>query len=106
MIRSIAFALLAAGHAAFAQGGSAIINLVMPPPGGEGYTAALGMKFDAFDMTELEWETSLDRERGRKDTKRDPFRANPRMAFGIRKIESHDDGIREGQRAFYFAFSL
>ena len=43
MIRSIAIAVLialaAAGQEAFAQGGSAIITLIMPPPGGEGYTA-------------------------------------------------------------------
>lgn len=43
MIRSITIAILialaAAGPEAFAQGGSAIITLIMPPPGGEGYTA-------------------------------------------------------------------
>jgi hypothetical protein len=147
------------------------------------YTAALGMKLDAFDMLELEWERSLDEERVRSDAKWDPvrvtgvsgmfliyrmsvgwledesghrsethvsqtlefdmlrlhrmlrrisltdyasapramdagypfrktrvwgipFRANPRLAIGTRKIQSHDGGIRDGQRAFSLAFSL
>jgi hypothetical protein len=35
-----------------------------------------------------------------------PFRINPRLAVGVRDIESRGNGIREGQRATFFAFSL
>lgn len=35
-----------------------------------------------------------------------PFRANPRLIFGKREIESHDNGIRNGQEAVFVSFSL
>jgi hypothetical protein len=147
------------------------------------YTAALGLKLDALDMFELEYENTLDQEWVRDDTRWDPvrntgfsalflfyrysmgrlvdksgkrdedhishsfefnflrlhrmfgrirrtdytsqseamdqgflfgktrvwgipFRANPRFAIGIRKIESHDGGIRNGQRAISASFSM
>jgi hypothetical protein len=35
-----------------------------------------------------------------------PFRSNPRMILGTREIESRDNGIRDGQSAFFVSFSL
>jgi hypothetical protein len=35
-----------------------------------------------------------------------PARTNLRFTFGVRKIHADDDGIREGQTAYYFNFSL
>jgi hypothetical protein len=39
LFRRVSILTVSASLAAFAQGGSAVITLVMPPPGGEGYTA-------------------------------------------------------------------
>lgn len=147
------------------------------------YTAALGLKLDALDMVEIEWENTVDQEWVRGYTRWDPvrntgfsvlftayrysagwledesgkrsekhishslefnflrmhrmlsrihrtdytsdsrameqgylfrktrvwgipFRANPRLVIGTRKIKSYDGGIRNGQNAFFLAFSL
>lgn len=35
-----------------------------------------------------------------------PYRANPRLSFGTREIQSRDGGIRHGQEAFFITLSL
>lgn len=34
------------------------------------------------------------------------FRANPRLTFGVRHIDAFQNGIRDGQHAWFFGFSL